>query len=140
IRYPEPIVGLFIFNPKGELLLIKTHKWKGDYSVPGGHIEWGETILDALKREAKEETNLDVVHPQFLCMFEYISDGTFYKQKHMLFLNHRVETASTDVVLNHEAEGYVWITPSDALKTLPIEKYAKTTIEQYLLVPISSQA
>jgi len=36
---PEPTVGILIFNPKGELLLLKSHKWPGRYVVPGGNKE-----------------------------------------------------------------------------------------------------
>ncbi|HSK65470.1 MAG TPA: NUDIX domain-containing protein [Anaerolineales bacterium] len=63
--FPEPTVGVFIFNPSGELLLLKSHKWPGRYVVPGGHVELGERLEEAAVREAKEETGLDVygIHP-----------------------------------------------------------------------------
>ena len=35
-------------------------KWGNLWVVPGGHIEYGETIEEAIKREMKEETNLDI--------------------------------------------------------------------------------
>ena len=59
-QFPEPTVGALIFNPEGKLLLMRSHKWRDKYVVPGGHIELGEHIEDALKREVKEETGLDV--------------------------------------------------------------------------------
>ena len=34
-QYPEPTVGALIFNPEGKLLLVKTHKWHGKYTIPG---------------------------------------------------------------------------------------------------------
>jgi len=42
--FREPTVGVFIFNPFGELFLLKSHKWPGRYVVPGGHVELGERI------------------------------------------------------------------------------------------------
>lgn len=131
-QYPEPIVGAFIINPQGKLFLIKTHKWNNLYCVPGGHIELGETIEKALKREIKEETGLDVNRPKFLCLWEFIEGDNFWKKKHMLFLNFLVKTTSTKVKLNKEAEDYIWATPKEALK-LPLEKYTKLTIENYIL-------
>ena len=40
--FPEPTVGVFIFNQAGEILLLKSHKWPGKYVVPGGHVELGK--------------------------------------------------------------------------------------------------
>ena len=59
-QYPEPTVGALIFNLEGKLFLMRSHKWRGQYAVPGGHIELGETMEQALRREVKEETNLDL--------------------------------------------------------------------------------
>lgn len=47
--FPEPTVGILIFNPRGELFLMKTHKWHGKYGVPGGHIELGESAVEAAR-------------------------------------------------------------------------------------------
>ncbi|HXS14756.1 MAG TPA: NUDIX domain-containing protein, partial [Candidatus Saccharimonadales bacterium] len=55
--YPEPVVGAFIINAKNQLFLAKSHKWSNSYVIPGGHIEIGEKIEDALVRGVKEETN-----------------------------------------------------------------------------------
>ena len=65
-QFPEPTVGAMIFNTEGKLFLMKTHKWGNKYAIPGGHIEMGETMTDALKREIKEETHLDIHNIQFL--------------------------------------------------------------------------
>lgn len=51
-----------VYNPKGEVLLIKkaTGAYKGKLDLPGGGIEYGETTLEALKREFLEETGMKV--------------------------------------------------------------------------------
>ncbi len=119
-QFPEPTVGALILNNKGEMLLIKSHKWKDKYVIPGGHIELGESIEKALKREVKEETGLDIYDIEFICIQEFIFDKLFWKKKHFIFLDYSCKTKSTAVKLNSEGQSYVWITPNGALK-LPIE-------------------
>lgn len=48
-KFPEPTVGVFIFNPKGKILL-QSHKWPGAYVVPGGHVELGERLECGVER------------------------------------------------------------------------------------------
>ena len=52
-----------IFNARGEVLLIERGKapMKGLWSLPGGHIEPGETAAETARREVREETGLDAV-------------------------------------------------------------------------------
>jgi nucleoside triphosphatase len=133
-NHVEAVVGIFILNPQREILLLKSHKWQNQYVVPGGHIEFGEKVEDAVKREAKEETGLDVFEPKFLCLYQYINDGEYYKEnKHMLFLEYLVKTKNHSVSLNDESEDYVWVKLKDSLK-LPLYHYTRKAIEDYLLI------
>ena len=131
-QYPEPIAGAFIFNQAGELFLMKSHKWSDMYVIPGGHIELGEKIEDALKREVKEETGLTVYDPHFICFWEFIEGKEFHKRKHMIFFNYSVKTKGKKVTLNNEGQEYLWIRPEESL-TLPLNKHTRMTLEQYLL-------
>ncbi len=130
-RYPEPTVGALIFNPEGQLFLMRSHKWRGKWVVPGGHIELGERMEDALRREVKEETNLDVRDIEFVCFQEFIYDEWFWRPSHFIFFDFACRTDSTDVQLNDEAQEYVWVTPDEALK-MPVEHYTAVAIGEYL--------
>ena len=131
-QFPEPTVGALIFNLQREILLIRSYKWKGKYVIPGGHIELSETIEDALKREIKEETGLDIYDLKFISLQESIFDELFWKKKHFIFLDYSCQTSSDKVKLNSEGQNYIWVAPQEALK-LDIEPYSRKTIETYLI-------
>ncbi len=130
-QYPEPTVGIFIFNPQGELLLLRSHKWPGAYVVPGGHVELGERLEEAARREAREETGLEVHSLEFINFQEFVYDPAFWKHRHFIFFDYAAKTASLDVCLNEEAEGHVWVHPLRALE-LPLDHYTRLSLETYL--------
>ena len=129
--YPEPTVGALILDPEGKMFLMKSHKWKDRYCLPGGHIELGETIEEAVIREVKEETGLDVYGLEFICFQEFIYDEDFWEKRHFIFFDYSCKTDSKKVTLNEEAEEYIWVRPEDAT-SLPVEPYTMRTIETYL--------
>ena len=131
VQFPEPVVGGVIINREGKILLIKSHKWSNKYVIPGGHIELGEHAVDALKREIKEETGLDVYDIRFLGFQECIFDENYWKRKHFILLDFVCKTDSNDVKLNDEGEEFVWVTVNEALK-LDLEPYTRKAIETYL--------
>ena len=99
--------------------------------VPGGHVELGERLVEALVRETKEETGLDVYNPEFLCFQEFVYDDDFWKRRHFIFFDFACRTDSTAVLLNGEAEEYLWVPPAEALD-LPLEPYTVIAVREYL--------
>lgn len=129
--FPEPTVGVFIFNSNGEMLLVKTHKWRGKYVVPGGHVELGERIEQAAVREAKEETGLDIYDLKFVNFQEFIYDDAFWKRRHFIFFDYACKTDSLTVELNDEAQEHVWVKPEAALH-LPVDSYTRSSIQKII--------
>ncbi|MBZ9572120.1 NUDIX domain-containing protein [Patescibacteria group bacterium] len=129
-KYPEPTVCALIFNQEGKVLLMTSPKWKGKYVIPGGHIELGETIEQAFKREIKEETNLNIFDIQFITLQEFIFGKEFHKKKHFILFDYVCKAKDTNVVLNKEGTEYIWTTLDEALK-LPLVEPARTIILKY---------
>jgi nucleoside triphosphatase len=130
-QFPEPTVDIFIINQQGELLLLQSHKWPGFYVVPGGHIELGERIEEAVVREAKEETGLDIYDLEFIKFQQFIYDPAFWKKNHYIIFDFVAKTDCAEVVLNEEAHDYVWIKLKEALN-LNVDPYTRACIETYL--------
>lgn len=135
--FPEPTVGVFIFNQTNELLLVKSHKWPGRYVVPGGHVELGERLEEAAIREAKEETGLDIYDLQFVNFQQFIHDPAFWKHKHFIFFDFLCRTDSLEVKLNDEAQEHVWVTLEAALH-LPLDSYTRISVEKIIEGNMSS--
>ena len=67
-RFPAT-VHLFLFRDEEILLLRRAHTGyrDGEYSVPAGHLDGGETVIEAARREAREEigVEIDAAHLHF---------------------------------------------------------------------------
>lgn len=71
----QPKVGIGIFLIKDSKLLLgkrKNSHGKGEYALPGGHLELYESFEDCVLRELAEEAgpNIKIKKPQFLCVTE----------------------------------------------------------------------
>ena len=130
--YPEPTVGALIVNKEGKILLTKSHKWFDKYTLPGGHIEVGETMKDAVIREVKEEVGLDVEVADMLLMQEVIFAGEFWKKKHFIFFDFLCKSRDQQVKLDgRELQEYAWEYPGAAFR-LELDSFTRKTLEKYL--------
>jgi nucleoside triphosphatase len=130
--YPEPTVGALIVNKEGMILLAKSHKWFDKYTLPGGHIEVGETMKEAVVREMKEEVGLDVEVSELLLMQEAIFAEEFWKRRHFIFFDFLCKSRDQQVKLDgRELQEYVWEYPGAAFR-LNLDSFTKKTLEKYL--------
>ncbi|MDK3161961.1 NUDIX domain-containing protein [Kamptonema cortianum] len=86
--------------------------------------------MDALRREIREETALDIDEIRFVMVQDCIRPPEFYKKAHFLLLNYTCRTRQTDVVLNEEAEVFRWLPLAEA-KKLDLNTPTKILIEEY---------
>jgi nucleoside triphosphatase len=131
-QFPEATVGALIVNSKGEVLIVRSSKWNDKYTVPGGHIELGERAEDAIRREVKEETCLDVEVERLLLVQQAIYPRFYHKHEHFVFMDYLCKAKDTDVKLDgRELQHYVWVNPREALK-LDMEEYTRNFVTKYL--------
>jgi nucleoside triphosphatase len=131
-QYPEATVGALVVNEKGEVLIVRSSKWKNKHTVPGGHIELGERAEDAIRREVKEETGLDVEPVRLLLVQQAIYPKDYHKHEHFVLMDCICRAKSSQVKLDgRELQEYVWINPKDALK-LDLEEYTRNFVIKYL--------
>ncbi|WP_200974508.1 NUDIX domain-containing protein [Echinicola sp. 20G] len=129
--YPEPTVGAVIINPKNEILLCKSVKWNNQYVIPGGHIEKGERMEDALKREIREETGLEVYDLRLLSIQESVLQDHFRDDRHFIFIDYTCRTDNFEVVLNDEAEEFEWVKPEEIL-SYDLGGFCRRLFEEWL--------
>ncbi len=102
---------------KGDCYLLQDRvkkDWRG-FTLPGGHVEPGESIVDAVIREMKEETGLTVEHPK-LCgvkQFPLKSDGE-ETGRYLVFL-FVADTFSGEVISSEEGVMH-WVKKEDLPK------------------------
>ena len=94
-----------IYLKDGKVLLLKRgdEPFKGFWSLVGGHVEETETVKDALKREFKEETNLNVTVGELI---DGRVEETFDRIK--IILTFEVTSAIGKIKINKESEEYGW--------------------------------
>lgn len=103
----------------GKILLLKSRPGEGiqGWDGPGGWVEKGETFLQALKREVKEETGLELDKATILTTLNLPQDP-----KHYLIYLCTVKEGK--IVISKEHRGYQWVSLKEAEKLtgLPIRK------------------
>lgn len=130
---PVVTVGGLIFNATGQVLMVRTHKWSNLWGIPGGKVKWGESAVDALRRELLEETNLPVRDIEFVLAQDCIHSKEFYRDAHFVLLNYTCRcNGKPEVKLNDEAQEYRWVELTEAITmaiNLPTRKLLDAVIK-----------
>ncbi|MGB3694243.1 MAG: NUDIX domain-containing protein [Spirulinaceae cyanobacterium] len=132
-RFPLTTVGALVTSPEARVLIVKTHKWRGTWGVPGGKVDWGEDLETALLREFQEEVGLKLREVRFALLQEAVIDPQFYQEAHFILLNYYALSYSENVIPNEEIDEWVWVTPQQALD-FPLNSYTRILIEDYLQI------
>ena len=123
------VVGAIILNEKNEVLIMsrKTDDFMGGIDeLPSENMEQVENIYEALVREVKEETNLDVVNVKlYIGSFDYISG----KGKKARQYNFVLDVKNTENIILTEHDEYNWLTIEEIRKSNKITNEVKYILE-----------
>ena len=78
----HPVVHLHVFNSRGELYLQRRPLWKDiqpgrwDTAV-GGHVDYGESVEEALRREVREELGIEDFVPEAVAVYPFRSEREY---------------------------------------------------------------
>jgi 8-oxo-dGTP diphosphatase len=117
-EYPQhPLVGVgAVIVEDGRVLLVKRGKAPllGEWSIPGGMLELGETMRQGAEREALEETGIVVRATDLLGVFDRVvpddKKATLY---HYVLIDFLCQKISGDVLAAGDAADARWFTPDE---------------------------
>src|SRR5262245_55772853 len=115
-RQPVLGVGAVIWNDQDEIVLIRRGKEprRDQWSIPGGHLEWGESLHEALLREVKERTALTV---EVVALIDAVvlttEDAAENVPRHYVLIDFAVRAVGGNLRAGSDAAEARWIRFSD---------------------------
>jgi 8-oxo-dGTP diphosphatase len=111
--HPIPGVGAIVVGTRGVLLARRDKApGKGLWSIPGGGVELGETQIESVVREVREETGVDCEVLDLLSTFDLITKDTIGTIEFHFLLNHYLAKAITQRTQPEYPDGEVgWFHP-----------------------------
>ena len=141
-EYPaHPVVGVgaVVVRDGRTLLVRRAHEpRKGEWSLPGGLLDLGETLVDAARREVKEETGLDVEVGPMIETFDRVHrDGEGRIRYHFVIVDFVCWSGEGEAVAGSDAEAVAWVT-AEEIDRYGVNAHATAVILKGLSSPKSS--
>ena len=115
-RPTRPILGAAaVVLHEGKVLLIRRGQPPdaGAWSIPGGGVELGESLEDALKRELREETGLEIAVGSFLEAYERVESDAEGIRFHFVILDYAATVVGGTLRPGDDAADAVFADPAD---------------------------
>lgn len=130
-KFPRVTTGGLIFNKEGKFLLVKSHKWSNKWLLPSGKVKFGEKLEDTLRREMKEEVDLEIDDIEFYFFGELINSQEYHQSDtHFVCFDFKCRAVGGQVKLNDEAEEFAWVDLDEA-RELDLEYLTRRSLTRY---------
>jgi 8-oxo-dGTP diphosphatase len=131
-EYPaHPVVGVGAVVVRGAkaLLVKRAHEPRqGEWSLPGGLLELGESLQDAVRREIKEETSLEIEIGPVIETFDRVHrDDAGKIRYHFVIVDFVCWSSGGEAVPGSDADGVAWVT-ADEIDDYNVNAHAKAVI------------
>lgn len=125
---PQLAVSAGIFRD-GKILLVRRAREpaKGVYTFPGGRVEFGESLHEALAREVREETGLQIEIVGLIGYREALPPRTG-SHGHFVVLPFAARWVANEIALNDELDDAKWLSPREAVHGLQVTQGLDETI------------
>lgn len=99
-RFNIRVYGLLI-NDNKEVLISKEKRFGKSFSkFPGGGLEWGEGTIDCLKREYKEELNIEISELEHYYTTDFFQESAFRQGDQLISIYYKVKSVQSDSIPN----------------------------------------
>ena len=119
-KYPIVASSAIVTDKDGKVLLVKRRNYpsKGYWALPGGRVEYGESVTATVIREVKEETGLDIKVKRFLfpCSVLKRKSPTELPEYHYVILVFEAEPVKGNLTAMSDAEEARFFSEQEALK------------------------
>lgn len=116
-QYPN--VGVKLILKWHDGILMFKHE-DGTFDFPGGTMEWGESIMETLRRELKEELDYDLrKEPELFSVYNHIS---LDKKQHKVLIQYILELSRDPKFVSLEKVDFFWLSKKEARPIFGDEK------------------
>jgi len=107
-------VGAVIEDEAGRILLVKHRPeregfWQGKWICPGGELELGETIEEGIRREVKEETQLEIELVKPLTPFDRIVQSNDSTSLHVIYIDYLARVTGGELKTGSDIGEAIWM-------------------------------
>lgn len=117
--------GKLLLSLRGENVTVEQSKWE----IPGGAVNFGETLIQALKREVNEEVGVVIEVRDLLHVCDHISHSKKQHWVSLTFISH-ITSGEPFICENEKCKNIGWYSIEDA-KVLNLSKITRIDIEMY---------